>query len=212
MTADSIDTRNLFERARAGDQEAIGDLLRSHRARLLNMVRTRLNPRIRGRVDESDVVQEAFLEAAQRLPEYLAGPRTPFFLWLRQILGHKIVDAHRRHLGAQVRNAEREISLDTGGRPIATSLCLAAQLLGQLTSPSQAMIRAETRVALQEAINAMEPLDREILALRHFEELSNQEAAQELGIEPAAASKRFVRALQRLQCILQDLGLVEVTS
>jgi RNA polymerase sigma-70 factor (ECF subfamily) len=131
---------------------------------------------------------------------------------LRQIAGHKIIDVHRRHLGAQARNADLEISLDSGGRPLATSFCLAAQLLGQLTSPSQALIQAETRIALQDAINAMEPLDREILALRHFEELSNVEAAQELGIEPAAASKRFVRALQRLQRTLQDLGLVELSS
>jgi len=173
MTSDSNDTMQLLERARAGEGEAINDLLRLHRARLLRMVRTRLNPRIRGRVDESDVVQETYLETAKRLPEYLAEPRAPFFLWLRQITGHRIIDVHRRHLGAQARNADMEISLDTGGRPIATSLCLAAQLLGQLTTPSQVLVRAETRAALQDAINATEPQDREILALRHFEELSN---------------------------------------
>ena len=209
MTENSNEIAQLMERAGLGDTEAIGVLLLVHRSRLKKMVKTRLNPRLRSRVDESDIIQEAHLEAAKRLPEYLAQPRAPFFLWLRQITGYKIIDAHRKHLGAQMRDAELELSLHRGRRPMATSVCLAAQLLGRLTSPSQAAMKAETRVLLQDAINQMDPMDREILALRHFEELTNQEAAQELAIEPAAASKRYVRSLQRLQQVLLELNLVD---
>ena len=206
------DTELLLKNAQAGDQTALNNLVDLHRGRLAKMVKTRLNPKIKQRVDQSDVIQESLLEAAKRLPEYLAAPRSPFFLWLRQIVGQKIIDVHRRHLGAEARDAKLEISIDRPAVPVATSICLAAQLLGRLTSPSGVAIRRETEHALQDAINELEPLDREILALRQFEELTNVEAAAELNIEPAAASKRFVRALKRLQEILVRLDLVEINA
>ena len=147
-------------------------------------------------------VQEAYLDFARRLPEFLSNRTVPFFLWLRGLTGQRLVDLHRRHLGAQMRAAGQEVSLYRGALPAASSVSLANQLLGRLTSPTQAAVRAEMQVRLQEALNAMDPLDREVLVLRHFEELSNGETADVLGIQKAAASKRYLRALVRLKEIL----------
>jgi RNA polymerase sigma-70 factor (ECF subfamily) len=208
MADDSSEIGGLLARAGAGDDRAVGDLFARYRDRLKRMIRLRLNRHLQGRVDDSDVLQDAFLEAARRLGEYLKSPEAPFFLWLRRITSHKIVDAHRRHLGAQARDAELEISLHRGPLPRANSMSLAAQLLGRLTSPSAAAVKAEVRLKLQEALNQMDEIDREILALRHFEQLTNVEAAAELGLETSAASKRYLRALARLQKILAELGLV----
>jgi RNA polymerase sigma-70 factor, ECF subfamily len=199
----------LLAQAANGDRAAMDALFDRFRARLKKMVRMRLNRRLQGRVDDSDVVQDAYVEAARRLPEYLKDSRAPFFLWLRQITRQRLIDVHRRHLGAQARDAGLEISLHRGRLPVASSVTLAAQLLGGLTSPSEAALKAETRLALQEALNRMEDMDREILSLRLYEDMSNREAAQELGIEEKTASKRYVRALQRLQKTLTGLGLVD---
>lgn len=209
MTDNSSGIVPLIERAAGGDRDAMGELFERYRSRLKKMVRIRLNRRLQGRLDDSDVLQEAYVEAAKRLPDYLEAPRAPFFLWLRQITSQKLIDVHRRHLGAKARDAGLDISLHRGRMPMATSVSLAAQLLGRLTSPTRAAVKAETRLALQQALGEMEEIDREILSLRHFEHLSNQEAAEELGIEPAAASKRYLRALKRLKKILAELGLVE---
>lgn len=206
---DEFDDARLLSRAAQGDAGALSQLLERHRSRLKKMVRLRLNRRLQGRVDDSDIVQEALLTAARRLPEYLANPQAPFFLWLRRLTGDKLLETHRTHLGTQARDAEREISLHRGALPAANSLSLAAQLLGRLTSPSQAALKAEMRLQLQEALNDLDPLDREILALRHFEQMSNVEAAQELALEPSAASKRYIRALARLQKILHKTNLTD---
>src|SRR5262245_11467760 len=173
MTHGPAEPSELLRRAGAGDTAALGELLEGHRRRLRRMVRLRLDPRLQGRVDASDVLQEAFLEAAQRLADYLREPRMPFFLWLRFLTGQKLLALRRRHLGAEARDAGREISLHRGAMPGASSACLAAQLLGKVTAPLQAAIRAEMKVRLQEALNGMDPLDREVLALRHFEQLDN---------------------------------------
>jgi RNA polymerase sigma-70 factor, ECF subfamily len=172
----------------------------------------RLDRRLRGRVDPSDVLQEACLDAARRLPEYRKNPTMPFFLWLRFLAGQRLVDEHRKHLGAAARDAGREISLYDGALPETSSAALAAHLLGRLTTPSQAAVRAERRIRLQEALNSMDPIDREVVALRHFEELSNTEAAAVLGLDKSAASKRYARALIRLKEILAAMpgGLDEV--
>lgn len=174
------------------------------------MVALRLDRRLQGRIDPSDVLQEAFIDATQRRAEFEQSPAMPFFLWLRFLTGQKLMEIHRRHLGAQMRNAGREVSLYRGRLPETTSAALAAQLLGKQTSPSAAAIRAETKIRLQEALNGMEALDREVLALRHFEQLTNRETAQILEIEPAAASKRYVRALHKLKEVLAGMpGLGE---
>src|SRR5262249_18354154 len=130
----------------------------------------------------------------------------PFFLWLRLLTGQRLLDEHRKHLGAASRDAAREISLYRGSLPETSSATLAAHLLGRLSSPSQAAIRAERKIRLQEALNRLEPIDREILALRHFEELSNGETADVLGLDKSAASKRYARALVRIKNVLVSLA------
>jgi RNA polymerase sigma-70 factor (ECF subfamily) len=205
MADESSDATTLLARARAGDQQALAELFVRHRDRLRRMVRLRLDHRLLGRVDPSDVLQEAYLDLAKRAPEYLANPALPFFLWLRWLTGQRLLAVHRRHLGAQMRDAGQEVSIHRGAMPEASSASLAAQLLGRLTSPTQAAVRAEMQVRLQEALNAMDPIDREVLVLRHFEELSNNETAAVLGVQKAAASNRYVRALKRLKDILAGM-------
>jgi RNA polymerase sigma-70 factor (ECF subfamily) len=199
VASDADIPEELLSRARAGDDPARAELFARCRDRLRRMVRLRLDRRLQGRIDPSDVLQDAYLDYARRFAEWAARPTLPFFLWLRLLTGQKLVDLHRRHLGAQMRDAGQEVSLYRGALPQASSASLAAQLLGRLTSASQAAVRAETQVRVQEALNAMEPIDREILTLRHFEMLSNEEAAAVLGLRKSAASNRYIRALKRLK-------------
>jgi len=205
MADHASETGRLLQRAAAGDQASWGALLTRHRQRLRCMVALRLDRRLQGRIDPSDVIQEACLEASVQLAAYLRQPTLPFFLWLRLITGQKMVALHRHHLGKQLRDASREVSLFQGSLPATSSAALAAQLLGRDTRPSEAAIRAERCLRLQEALNSMDPVDREVLALRHFELLSNAEAAQVLGLQESAASKRYVRALRRLREILKSM-------
>lgn len=203
-TPDPPAADELLARAAAGDAAALGSLLNRDRDRLRRMVALRLDRRLAGRVDPSDVIQEAQLEAAERLGEYVANPCMPFFLWLRLITGQRLAGVHRHHLGAKMRAAGREVALYRGPLPEATSAALAARLLGHATRPSEAAVRAEVKVRLQEALNSMDPLDREVLSLRHFEHLSTAETARELSISEEAARKRHLRALRRLKDILTD--------
>ena len=204
MSESTQNTNDLVARAGAGDVRALADVLEQNRERLKRMVRLRLDHRLRGRLDPSDVVQEAYLDAARRLTEYVAAPAVPFFLWLRQLTAQRLIDVHRHHLGAKMRDASHDISLHQGVFPQASSVSLAAQLLGRYASPSQEAIRAEIQSRVQEALNAMEPIDREVLVLRHFEMLSNEEVAQVLNVKKSAASNRYVRALKRLTTILEQ--------
>jgi RNA polymerase sigma-70 factor (ECF subfamily) len=201
-TGEFSDPPELLQRAAAGDQQALQDLFAHHRDRLKRMVRLRLSRRLQGRVDDSDVLQESFLEISKKLPEYVQQPSLPFFLWLRHMTGLKLAEVHRRHLGTQMRDADREVSLHRGGLPEADSVSLAAQLLGKLTTPSQAAIKAEQRIYVQEALNSMDPIDREVLALKHFEQLSTTEIAEVLGLSKAGAGSRYLRAIKRLREIL----------
>jgi RNA polymerase sigma-70 factor (ECF subfamily) len=169
------------------------------------MVELRLDHRLQSRLDASDVIQDAYLEVVERLGEYLRDPKLPFFLWLRLVVGERLMKLHRHHLGTQMRDAGREVALYRGALPQASSAALAAQLLGKHTSPTEAAARAERVLRLQEAMNALDPMDREILALRHFEELTSAEAARVLEIQEEAAAKRYVRALRRLKKILAAL-------
>jgi RNA polymerase sigma-70 factor (ECF subfamily) len=202
MDNNSAESADLIERARSGDRAALGTLLARHRDRLCRMVEMRLDARLQSRLDASDVVQEAYIDVTARLEEYLRDPKLPLFLWLRLVVGERLVRLHRQHLGAQMRDAGREVSLFRGALPAASSAALAAQLLGRHTSPTQAVVRAERILRVQEALNALDPMDREVLSLRHFEELTAAEAAQVLGIEEAAAAKRYFRALKRLKGVL----------
>jgi RNA polymerase sigma-70 factor (ECF subfamily) len=192
----------LIRRAGQGDTTGLEALFEQYRARLRRMIKLRLDRRLQGRVDPSDVIQEAYLEVSRNLAEYLREPSLPFFLWLRLVTGQKLALVHRKHLGVQARDAGREVSLYRGALPEATSAALAAQLIGRHTSPSQAAAKAELKIRLQDALNSMEELDREVLALRHFEQLTNVETARALGISETAACNRYVRALDRLKKIL----------
>ena len=199
MPGDASDNEVLLERALGGDCGALAELFERHRGRLEQMVRLRLDRRLQGRLDPADVLQEAYLDVARRFPEYAADPALPFFLWLRLLTGQRLVDLHRQHLGTKMRNAGLEVSLYRGDFPRASSASLAELLLGRLTTASQAAIRAETQLRVQEALNGMAPIDREVLILRHFEMLSNEETARVLGLKPSAASNRHLRALRRLK-------------
>ncbi len=205
MENNSAESVALIERARAGDASALNAIFTRHRARLRRMVDIRLDRRLQARVDASDVIQDAYLEVAQRLDEYLRDPKLPLFLWLRLVVGQRLMKLHRLHLGTQLRDVGREVSLYREALPAASSAAMAAQLLGKHTSPTQAVIRAERMLRLQEALNTLDPIDREVLSLRHFEELTRAETAQVLGITEGAAAKRYVRALKRLTDLLADM-------
>jgi RNA polymerase sigma-70 factor (ECF subfamily) len=205
MDQDPNDSEDLLRRAAAGDEAALPALWERHRARLRRMVRLRLDRRLQGRVDPSDVLQEAYLDLTARLPDYARDRTMPPFLWLRLVTGQRLMQVHRHHLGAALRDAGREVSLYRGALPQASSASLAAQLLGRLTTASQAAVRAERQLQLQAILNGMDPLDREILALRHFEGLSNGEAAAVLGLSKTAASNRYIRALGRLRDLLEHV-------
>jgi RNA polymerase sigma-70 factor (ECF subfamily) len=202
MDNDPDDSEELLRRAAAGDEAALAALWERHRARLRQMVRLRLDRRLQGRVDPSDVLQDAYLDLAARLPDFARERPMPTYLWLRLVTGQRLGQVHRQHLGAAMRDAGREVSLYRGALPQASSASLAAQLLGRFTTPSQAAVRAERQLQLQEILNGIDPMDREILALRHFEGLSNGEAAQVLGLSKQAASNRYIRALGRLRDLL----------
>ena len=205
MDNNSAESVDLIERARLGDRAALSALLTRHRDRLRRMVEMRLDTRLQARLDASDVVQEAFVEVVERLEEYLRDPKLPLFLWLRLVVGERLMKLHRHHLGTQMRDAGREVSLFCGALPAASSAALAAQLLGKHTSPTQAALRAERILRVQEALNTLDPVDREVLALRHFEELTAAETAQVLGIAESAAAKRYFRALRRLKEVLATM-------
>ena len=197
---------DLVARAGRGDRVAVVELLERYRGRLRRMVALRLDPRLQGRVDASDVIQEGYLDAMTRLDEFARDPRVPFYIWLRFLVGQRVQEQHRRHLASPGRDVGREISISRGAMPGASTGVLAARLLGKLTSPSQAAQRAERKVHLQEALNRMDPLDREILVLRHYEQMTNGDAAAALGLDKSASSKRYTRALVRLKEILSGLS------
>jgi len=198
------DDDGLQPRLLSGDPAALAELFARHRERLWRMVHFRLDRRLQGRVDADDVLQEAFLDASKRLHHFAeAQPITPF-VWLRLVAGQTLIDVHRRHLGAKMRDADRDESIQQRLSE-GTSVSLSFHLLGRLTSPSQAAAKAELMALVDEALAGMSDTDREILALRHFEELTNSEVAEVLGIERKAASIRYVRALARLKTVLEKL-------
>jgi RNA polymerase sigma-70 factor (ECF subfamily) len=197
-----LDDERLIDRAGEGDVAALAELFGRYRTRLRQMVRLRLDRRLQGRVDASDVLQEAYLDVTRQLPHYLAKREMPVFLWLRLVAGQRLMRIHREHLGSAMRDAGREVSLYKGALPQASSVSLAAHLLGRYTPASAAVSRAEIQIQIQTALNGMDPIDRDIIALRHFEELTNAQVAEVLGLEISTASKRYIRALKRLQVTL----------
>lgn len=202
MWPEATDTKELLRLA-PDDKGAVDALFERHRGPLRRMIEMRLDPAIGRRVDASDVVQEVLLEASRRLPDYLRDPALPFHLWLRQIARDQMIDEHRRHRVAARRSLDRE-------RPLAaafldrSSLDLAAQLRDPELTPAAAALRGELQRRFQGALRQLDDDDREILLLRHFEQLSNGEAARALGLSDAAAGMRHLRALRRLRAVLGE--------
>ena len=212
MEDDSQDPalRAALVQARTGDLAGLGPILESYRSRLSRMVSLRMDGRLRGRFDSSDVLQETFVEVAQRLPRYLEDEKMPFFLWVRFLVGQKLLQFHRTHLGVEGRTADREIHLSqrpgADSAPGASSLFVASAWLAQSGrgTPSEAAAQGEEHARVQEALDGMSATDREVLVLRHFEQLTNTEVATLLEITAQAASARYVRALTRLQSVVSE--------
>lgn len=196
---------DLEERLKQGDNTAFGELFTLHRPRIWQIIHFRLSDRIRGRVDPDDVVQEVFLEAEQRLRHYREGDFPSLFLWLRLVTSQTLSKIHRTHLGTESRNTLREANPAGNNLWGNTSLCLSQCFIAHMTSPSQAAVRVELIDEVRCALEGMNDIDREVLALRHFEELTNQEVAIELNIKPKAASIRYMRALERLRSVLEAI-------
>jgi RNA polymerase sigma-70 factor (ECF subfamily) len=210
MSDDPSRVDDLVRRATGGEEKALAELFAQHRSRLRQMVKVRLDRRLQGRVDPSDVLQDAFVDLAEKLPEYAERTAVvPFYLWLRLVVAERLIRVHRHHLGAAMRDAGREVSIHRNSYPDAGSASMAAQLIGHLTTVSRAAQRSETRLILQRALDGMDPIDREVIALRHFEELGNDEVASVLGITRAAASKRYVRAMLRLKRVLDPAPIAD---
>jgi RNA polymerase sigma-70 factor, ECF subfamily len=199
-----VETQRLLGKARAGDRAAVDELFARHRPYLRRLVQVRLDPQLRPRVDASDVVQEAQLEAARRLQNYLQEPALPFRLWLRQLAYERLLMLRRFHLGAARRSRDREVAL-----PERSSLLLARQLLATGSTPSQRLDRQELSRRVRQAVAQLQAIDREVLVMRTFEELSYEEVGYLLGVDPATARKRHGRALLRLHKALSEDGLTE---
>ncbi len=206
MSADDDDrTEALLQRAAAGDKDAATQVVLLHDQTLRRVIRLRLDRRVARRVDVEDVLQETHLEALRRLQEFLEDRGVSLLVWLRFLAVQRCITVARRHLSAAARDARREKLLDAPGD--GTSAALVYALSAHLTTPSRAAARDELQGSVRDAVSALEPFDREILCVRHFEGLGNNEAAEVLGITSAAASKRYIRALTRLKDVLSERGL-----
>jgi RNA polymerase sigma-70 factor (ECF subfamily) len=192
----------MLDQARQGEPAAVDRLLDAHRAALRHVIDLRLDPALAGRVDASDIVQDVLLEASQRLDDYLRKPGMPFQLWLRHIARDHIIDAHRRHRVAQRRSLDREQPIVPAILADHSSIELAARFFDQELTPASAAMQHELQQRLQAALGALDEDQREVICMRHFEQLSNQEVAAALGLSEAAASMRYLRALRRLRALL----------
>ena len=197
MTTGPPDTQVLLGCLKKGDRSALGTLWDHYRPRLKKMVELRLDGRLAARVDASDVVQETFVDAQKQLHAYLRDPRVAFYVWLRGLAEERLAKTHRQHLGAQCRAAGREVRL-----PAEASAALASQFVAAGPTPSHQMREAELYDKIQRALRGLSPDDREVILMRHFEEMPNEEVAQALGLSDSAATMRYGRALLRLKELL----------
>jgi len=195
-------TQKLLDDARAGTPEAVDHLLGKFREPLRQVVGLRLDPVLARRVDASDIVQDVLLEANQRLIEYLKSPAMPFHLWLRHLAQDRIIDTHRRHRQAQRRSIDREQNIHKPAWSDESSVQLAAQLIDGEHTPASAALHAELQHRLNAALGELNDDDRDIILMRHHEQLSNQDVAAGLGLTEAAASMRYLRALRKLRAVL----------
>jgi RNA polymerase sigma-70 factor (ECF subfamily) len=206
MWPDPAQTGQMLDQVRRGEPAAVDQLLACHREPLRRVIGLRLDPALAQRVDASDVVQDVILEASQRLAQYLQDPRMPFHLWLRHIAQDHIIDAHRKHRLAQRRSVDREQPLVAAGLGDRSSIELAAQLVDPEMTPATAALRQEVERRLAAAVGQLGDDDREVILMRHYEQLSNQEVAATLGLSEAAAAMRYLRALRRLRAQLHPAG------
>ncbi len=198
-------TEKLLDQAREGDGTAVNELIERHRGALRHLVRMRLDRKIQRRVDVSDVVQEVLIEANRRLKTYLENPVMPFHLWVRHIARDRIIDAHRRHRGSAKRSIDREQPMVIPGGFDQSSIILANQLVDQGKTPAAKTLEKELAGRVEDAITQLDDVDAEVIVMRHYEQLSNQEIAQALGLTEPAASMRYLRAVRRLRDLMQSL-------
>ena len=196
-------SEELISGMKAGDEQALAEVFSSYRERLRRIIQFRMDYRMAGRVSDSDVLQETYIAAAQRLRHFAQRSDMPPFLWLRLLVSQQLIDLHRQHLQAEMRDARKEVALHPARTSPHTSLAIAAQLVGKMTNVSEVVLRAERIERLEAVLNEMDEIDREVIALRHFEELSNFETANVLQIETSAASKRYLRAMTRLAKLME---------
>jgi RNA polymerase sigma-70 factor (ECF subfamily) len=206
MWPQSSETDQLLDQARQGRADAVEQLLARHREPVRRMIDLRLDPAIVQRVDASDVVQDVMLEASRRLQDYLKNPTMPFLLWLRHLAKDHLIDAHRRHHQAQKRGVNREQPLHRPAWADQSSLELAGQLVDGERTPASEAIQQELQRRLHDAIAQLDDVDREVILMRHFEQLSNQEVAQALELTEPASSMRYLRAVRRLRDLLAPGG------
>lgn len=204
MSADAPMDEGLLAAGASARPALLNDLLTRHRPRLVRMVRVRMHPQVRARLDPSDVIQEAYLEAARRIEEYVDEPRVPFFVWLRRMTGQRLQKTHRYHLDAQRRDVRRQTRDADRPVPEASVVAMVDLLTADDTTPTRGAARAELRERIVELLDELGEIDREVLCMRHFEELTNEEVAAELGLGKHAASKRYIRALKRLRTLLDE--------
>ncbi len=200
----SEQTQELINDAKAGNASAAGQLLDRHRNALRRMVELRLDRRIQQRIDASDIVQEVMIEANRRLQTYLEDPVMPFHLWLRQMARDRIIDAHRRHRASFKRSVDREQAMVAPAALDRSTIELAAQLCDPELTPAAAATMHELQRRFQAALETMEENDQEIVVMRHFEQLSNQDVARTLGLTEPAASMRYLRAIRKLRKLLSE--------
>jgi RNA polymerase sigma-70 factor (ECF subfamily) len=197
-------TEVLLNDARGGDAEAVNRLLERHRESLRRMVQLRLDQRLQRRVDVSDILQDVLVEANRRLADYLRDPKLPFHIWLRQIALDRVIDTHRRHRGSAKRSIDRERPLVAPGADDHSTMELAGQLQDPELTPAAAASQQEMTRLVEAAISRLDDQDGEIVVMRHYEQLSNQEVAQALGLTEPAASMRYLRAMRRLRELLAE--------
>lgn len=196
-------TQELLSLARNGDKDAVNRLIERHRDSLRHLVRMRLDRQIQPRVDASDIVQDVMVEASRRLDDYLANPVMPFHLWVRHIARDRIIDAHRRHRVSAKRSVDREQAMAIPGGMDQSSIILVRELMDGERSPASQVIEQELSGLVEGAIANLEELDAEVIVMRHYEQLTNQEIALALGLTEPAASMRYLRAIKRLRELMQ---------
>lgn len=176
-----------------------------HRDRLVRLLASRMPRVLLRRMSADDVAQEAYLACGRRLDFLKSRPDVPMFVKLRRIALQTLTDMERRHLGSVKRDAMKESTWDDDADD--PSVDAWAQFADSISSPRTHLERLERQAMARRILHEMPAMDREILELRHFEELSNNECAAVLEIAPKAASIRYVRALKRFQDLLKDLDM-----